>query len=203
MTKVLVLFYSMYGHVYRLAEAVKEGALSVENVEVKLMQVPELMTEEQLKNAGAFDAKKSFSHIPVAKVDDLAEADAIIFGTPTRFGNMAAQMKNFLDQTGGLWAKGALIGKIGSVFTSTASQHGGQETTLTSFHTVLLHHGMIITGVPYSESRLLSMSEITGGTPYGASTITDHDGSRMPSENEIEIAKFQGKHVALLAKKLK
>jgi NAD(P)H dehydrogenase (quinone) len=167
------------------------------------MQVPELMTEEQLKNAGAFDAKKSFSHIPVAKVDDLAEADAIIFGTPTRFGNMAAQMKNFLDQTGGLWAKGALIGKIGSVFTSTASQHGGQETTLTSFHTVLLHHGMIITGVPYSESRLLSMSEITGGTPYGASTITDHDGSRMPSENEIEIAKFQGKHVALLAKKLK
>ncbi|MBZ4672250.1 MAG: Flavoprotein wrbA [Deferribacteraceae bacterium] len=203
MTKVYVVFYSLYGHVYKLAEAVKKGAESVEGVSVKLLQVPELMSEEQIKNAGAFDAKESFSHIPVANVSDLADADAIIFGTPTRFGNMASQMKNFIDQTGSLWAKGALIGKVGSVFTSTASQHGGQETTLTSFHTVLLHHGMIVVGVPYSEQRLLNMKEITGGTPYGATTITDHDGSRMPSENELAIAEFQGRHVAEVAKKLK
>jgi len=203
MVKVYVVFYSLYGHVYKLAEAVKKGAESVENVDVKLLQVPELMSEEQLKNAGAFEVKKSFSHVPLANVDDLAEADAILFGTPTRFGNMTSQMKNFLDQTGGLWAKGALIGKVGSVFSSTASQHGGQETTLTSFHTVLLHHGMIVVGVPYSEQRLLNMKEITGGTPYGATTVTDHDGSRMPSENELAIAEFQGRHVAEIAKKIK
>lgn len=203
MVKVYVVFYSLYGHVYRLAEAVKKGAESVENVDVKLFQVPELMSEDQLKNAGAFEVKRSFSHVSLASVDNLAEADAIIFGTPTRFGNMASQMKNFLDQTGGLWAKGALIGKVGSVFSSTASQHGGQETTLTSFHTVLLHHGMIVVGVPYSEQRLLNMKEITGGTPYGSTTVTDHDGSRMPSENELAIAEFQGRHVAEIAKKIK
>jgi len=203
MVKVYVVFYSLYGHVYRLAEAVKKGTESVESVDVKLFQVPELMSEDQLKNAGAFEVKRSFSHVPIASVDNLAEADAIIFGTPTRFGNMASQMKNFLDQTGGLWAKGALIGKVGSVFSSTASQHGGQETTLTSFHTVLLHHGMIVVGVPYSEQRLLNMKEITGGTPYGATTVTDHDGSRMPSENELAIAEFQGRHVAEIAKKIK
>ncbi|UOD34902.1 NAD(P)H:quinone oxidoreductase [Deferribacteraceae bacterium V6Fe1] len=203
MVKVYVVFYSLYGHVYKLAEAVKKGAESVDGVSVKLLQVPELMTEEQLKNAGAFEAKKSFSHVPVASVEDLAGADAVIFGTPTRFGNMASQMKNFIDQTGSLWAKGALIGKVGSVFSSTASQHGGQETTLTSFHTVLLHHGMIVVGVPYSEQRLLNMKEITGGTPYGATTIADHDGSRMPSDNELAIAEFQGRHVAEIAKRLK
>lgn len=203
MVNVKIVFYSLYGHIYRLAEAVKKGAESVEGVNVKLLQVPELMSEDQLKNAGALEAKKSFSHIPVASVNDLAEADAIIFGTPTRFGNMASQMKNFIDQTGSLWARGALIGKVGSVFTSTASQHGGQETTLTSFHTVLLHHGMIVVGVPYSEKRLLNMIEITGGTPYGATTITGHDGSRMPTENELLIAQFQGRHVAEIAKKLK
>lgn len=203
MVNVQIVFYSLYGHIYRLAEAVKKGAESVEGVNVKLLQVPELMSEDQLKNAGALEAKKSFSHIPLASVNDLADADAIIFGTPTRFGNMASQMKNFIDQTGSLWSRGALIGKVGSVFTSTASQHGGQETTLTSFHTVLLHHGMIVVGVPYSEKRLLNMLEITGGTPYGATTITGHDGSRTPSENELLIAQFQGHHVAEIAKKLK
>jgi NAD(P)H dehydrogenase (quinone) len=136
-------------------------------------------------------------------VDDLAGADAIIFGTPTRFGNMCAQMRNFLDQTGGLWMQGALVGKLGSVFTSTASQHGGQETTITSFHSTLLHHGMLIVGVPYSEQRLLTMSEISGGTPYGASTLAGADGSRQPSDNELAIARFQGRHVAQLAKRLK
>ncbi|PZP57876.1 MAG: NAD(P)H:quinone oxidoreductase, partial [Azospira oryzae] len=144
-----------------------------------------------------------FAHVPVIQPEQLAEADAILFGAPTRFGNMAAQMRNFLDQTGGLWTRGALIGKVGSVFTSTASQHGGQETTLTSFHSTLLHHGMIIVGVPYAEQRLLTMKEITGGTPYGATTITDADGSRQPSENELAIARFQGRHVATIAKRLK
>lgn len=203
MVKLYIVFYSLYGHTYRLAEAVKEGASSVNGVEVKLFQVPELMSEEQLKAAGAYEAKQSFAHIPVITVDELGNADGVIFGTPTRFGNMASQMKNFIDQTGSLWMKGALIGKVGSVFVSTASQHGGQETTITSFHTVLLHHGMVVVGVPYSEQRLLKMDEITGGTPYGATTMADHDGSRLPNENELEIAKFQGKYVAEITKKLR
>lgn len=201
--KVQVVFYSMYGHVYRLAEAVAEGARSAAGVEAVLYQVPELVPKEVLEESGAAAARSVFSKVPTAAVDKLEEADAIIFGTPTRFGNMCAQMRNFLDQTGGLWMKGGLIGKVGSVFTSTATQHGGQETTITSFHTTLLHQGMIIVGVPYSEQRLMNVKEISGGTPYGASTIAAPDGSRMPSENELAIARFQGKHVAEIAKKLK
>ncbi len=200
--KIQVVFYSMYGHVCKMAEAVAEGARQVEGAEVLLLQVPELVPEAALERTGAKAAREAFAHIPVARPDQLPEADAIIFGSPTRFGNMCAQMRNFLDQTGGLWAKGALIGKVGSVFTSSATQHGGQETTITSFHTTLLHHGMIIVGVPYSEARQTTMAEITGGSPYGASTITGGDGSRQPSENELAIARFQGRHTAQIALKL-
>jgi NAD(P)H dehydrogenase (quinone) len=201
-TKIQVVFYSMYGHVYRLAEAVAAGAKEVANTEVSLYQVPELVPDDVLEKSGAKAARAAFARVPVAKPEQLADADAIIFGTPTRFGNMCAQMRNFLDQTGGLWMKGTLIGKVGSVFTSTASQHGGQETTITSFHSTLLHQGMVIVGVPYSEPRLLNMDEITGGSPYGASTITKGDGSRLPSENELAIARFQGRHVAEIAVRL-
>jgi len=202
-TKVYVVFYSMYGHVYKMAEAEAEGARSVAGVEVKLFQVPEVMSAEALEQHGATAARAAFASVPVIQPEMLAEADAIIFGTPTRFGNMAGQMRNFLDQTGGLWAKGALVGKVGSVFCSTATQHGGQETTLTSFHTTLFHHGMIVVGVPYTEPRLVNMAEITGGTPYGATTLAAADGSRAPSVNELAIARFQGTHVAAIAKKLK
>ena len=202
-TSVYVVFYSMYSHVYQLAAAIAEGAKEIDNSEVSLFQVPEIMSADALEKAGAKEAKESFSHVPLISPDQLEDADAIIFGTPTRFGNMAAQMRNFLDQTGGLWMKGGLIGKVGSVFTSTGTQHGGQETTITSFHTTLLHHGMIIVGVPYSEQRLMNMDEITGGTPYGASTLAGADGSRQPSENELAIARFQGRHVTEIAKKLK
>jgi NAD(P)H dehydrogenase (quinone) len=201
-TRIQVVFYSMYGHVYRLAEAVAAGAKEVANTEVSLYQVPELVPDDVLEKSGAKAARAAFARVPVAKPEQLADADAIIFGTPTRFGNMCAQMRNFLDQTGGLWMKGTLIGKVGSVFTSTASQHGGQETTITSFHSTLLHQGMVIVGVPYSEQRLLNMDEITGGSPYGASTITKGDGSRLPSENELAIARFQGRHVAEIAVRL-
>src|SRR5438874_3100275 len=169
--KVQVIFYSMYGHIYRLAEAVAEGARQVAGAEVSLFQVAELVPDAVLEKSGAKAARQAFAHVPIAKVDQLPEADALLFGTPTRFGNMCAQMRNFLDQTGGLWVKGTLIGKVGSVFTSTASQHGGQETTITSFHTTLLHQGMIIVGVPYAEQRLVNMTEVSGGTPYGASTM--------------------------------
>ena len=200
--KVKVVFYSMYGHIYRMAEAVAEGAREVEGTEVELLQVPELVPDEALEKSGAKKAREAFAHIPIAKPNDLADADAIIFGTPTRFGNMCAQMRNFLDQTGGLWARNALVSKIGSVFTSSATQHGGQETTITGFHTTLLHHGMIIVGLPYSETRQTTMEEITGGSPYGASTIAAGDGSRMPSENELAMARFQGRHVATIARKL-
>ena len=202
-TKIYVVFYSLYSHVYQLAEAIVEGAKEVKNTEVNLYQVSELMSEDALEISGAKEARKTFSHVPYISPDQLGDADAIIFGTPTRFGNMAAQMRNFLDQTGGLWMKGGLIGKVGSVFTSTGTQHGGQETTITSFHTTLFHHGMVIVGVPYSEKRLMNMDEITGGTPYGASTLAGADGSRQPSDNELEIAKFQGRHVAEIAQKLK
>ena len=201
-TKIQVVFYSMYGHIYRMAEAVVAGAREVAGTEVSLYQVAELVPDDVLEKSGAKAARRAFAQVPVAKPEQLVEADAIIFGTPTRFGNMCAQMRNFLDQTGGLWMSGGLIGKVGSVFTSTASQHGGQETTLTSFHTTLLHQGMVIVGTPYSEARLLNMDEITGGSPYGSSTITKGDGSRQPSENELAIARFQGRHVAEIAKKL-
>jgi NAD(P)H dehydrogenase (quinone) len=200
--KVKVIFYSMYGHTYRLAEAVAAGAREVEGAEVELLQVAELVPEAILEKSGAKKARAAFAHIPIAKLADLADADAVIFGTPTRFGNMCSQMRNFLDQTGGLWVKGALIGKVGSVFSSSGTQHGGQETTITSFHSTLLHHGMVIVGVPYSEERQSTMDEITGGSPYGASTITGLDGSRMASENELAIARFQGRHVATIAAKL-
>jgi NAD(P)H:quinone oxidoreductase type IV len=200
--KLQVIFYSMYGHIHKMAVAVANGAREIEGAEVSLCQVPELVPEEALERTGAKAARDEFAHVPVAVPGQMAEADAIIFGTPTRFGNMCAQMRNFLDQTGQMWAKGALIGKVGSVFTSTASQHGGQETTITSFHSTLLHHGMIIVGVPYSEQRLLTMTEITGGSPYGASTLAGADGSRQPTENELAIARFQGSHVAEIARKL-
>lgn len=200
--KVQVIFYSMYGHVYRLAEAVVEGAKQVPGAHVTLYQVPEIIPDEVLEKYGARAARAAFAKVPVGTVDQLAEAHAIIFGTPTRFGNMTAQMRNFLDQTGALWRSGSLIGKVGSVFASTGTQHGGQETTITSFHTTLLHHGMIIVGVPYSESGLLHMEEISGGTPYGATTLAGPDGSRHPTANELKVARFQGKHVAEIATKL-
>jgi NAD(P)H dehydrogenase (quinone) len=200
--KVKIIFYSMYGHIYRMAEAVAAGAREVEGADVELLQVPELIPEAVLEKSGAKKAREAFARIPVAKPADLADADAIIFGTPTRFGNMCAQMRNFLDQTGGLWARNALVGKVGSVFTSSATQHGGQETTITSFHITLLHHGMIIVGLPYSEARQTTMDEITGGSPYGSGTICGADNSRMPSENELAMARFQGRHVATIAKKL-
>lgn len=200
--KIHVIFYSMYGHIHTMAEAVAEGAKQVAGAEISILQVPELVPEAALQKTGAAAARQKFAHIPFADPHKLAEADAIIFGTPTRFGNMCAQMRNFLDQTGGLWAKGTLIGKVGSVFTSTGTQHGGQETTITSFHTTLLHQGMIIVGVPYSCQGLVNMNEITGGSPYGASTLAGSDGSRQPSENELSIARFQGKHVAEITRKL-
>lgn len=198
MTRVLVLYYSMYGHVESLANAVAEGVRSVEGVEVDIRRVPELMSEESAKRAGA----KLDQSAQVATVAELSSYDAIIFGTPTRFGNMCSQMRNFLDQTGKLWVQGGLVGKIGSVFVSTGTQHGGQETTITSFHTTLLHHGMIIVGVPYSCQELVNMDEITGGSPYGAGTLAGGDGKRQPTENELKIARFQGTHVAGIAKKL-
>ncbi|MBN2495592.1 MAG: NAD(P)H:quinone oxidoreductase [Deltaproteobacteria bacterium] len=200
--KIHVVFYSTYGHVYKLAEAVAEGARSVDGAEVKLFQVAELIPDEVLGKIGAKAARETFSHVPVISPEDLGDADAILFGTPTRFGNMAAQMRNLLDQTGPLWAKGALLGKVGSVFVSTSTQHGGQETTITSFHTTLLHHGMIIAGVPYSQKRISTADEISGGGPYGAGTIAGPDGSRQPSDNELEIARFQGRHVAEIARAL-
>ncbi len=203
MTKIQVVFYSMYSHVYQMAEVIAEGARQVKDVDVSLFQVPELMSAEALEKSGATAARASFAHIPFATPDQLAEADGIIFGTPTRFGNMTAQMRNFIDQTGSLWMKGALVNKVGSVFASTATQHGGQETTITSFHTSLLHHGMILVGVPYSEPRLMVMDEVSGGTPYGATTLASTDGSRMPSENELAIARFQGEHVAKVTAQLK
>ncbi|EQD54937.1 TrpR binding protein WrbA, partial [mine drainage metagenome] len=190
MAKVLVLYYSSYGHIERMAEAVAEGAAAVRGSVVSVKRVAELVPEETARKAGM----KSEQKAPVASVDELADYDAIIFGTPTRFGNMAAQMRNFLDQTGGLWAKGALVGKVGSVFVSTATQHGGQETTITSFHNTLLHQGMIIVGLPYTFAGLTRMDEISGGSPYGATTLAGGDGSRRPSENELAGARFQGRH---------
>jgi NAD(P)H dehydrogenase (quinone) len=200
--KIQVIFYSMYGHIYRLAEAVAEGARQVEGAEVTLYQVAELVPDAALERTGAKAARQAFAHVPFAKPEQMTDADALIFGTPTRFGNMAAQMRNFLDQTGGLWVKGALVGKVGSVFASTGTQHGGQETTITSFHTTLLHHGLIIVGVPYTEPGLTNMNEITGGTPYGATTLAGSDGKRQPSENELKIARFQGRHVAEITGRL-
>ncbi|HYO82841.1 MAG TPA: NAD(P)H:quinone oxidoreductase [Bryobacteraceae bacterium] len=200
---IQVVFYSMYGHIHRMAEAVAEGARSVEGTDVRILQVPELVPEDALIRTGAKEARDAFATVPIATPELLTEADAIIFGTPTRYGNMAGQMRNFLDQTGQLWAKGAFIGKVGSVFTSTATQHGGHETTITSFHTNLLHFGMVIVGVPYAATGLFGVESVSGGSPYGAGTIAGGDGKRLPSENELEIARFQGRHVAQIAGKLK
>lgn len=198
MAKILVLYYSSWGHVEKMAYAAAEGAKSVAGTDVVVKRVPDLVPE---------DVQKQFHYktdqpAPIAQPNELADYDAIIFGTPTRYGNMCAQMKQFLDQTGGLWAQGKLIGKVGSVFTSTATQHGGQESTLLSTHTVLLHHGMVIVGLPYSFQGQMKLDEVTGGSPYGASTIAGGDGSRQPSENELAGARFQGKHVATIAAKL-
>lgn len=198
MTKILVVYHSSYGHIETLAEAIAAGAKDVDGTEVTLKRVAELMSDDAMQGAGM----KTQQAAPIADPQELGDYDGIIFGTPTRFGNMSAQMRNFLDQTGGLWMKGALVGKVGSVFTSSAVQHAGQETTITSFHTSLLHHGMVIAGVPFSVPELSNMDEISGGTPYGASTLAGGDGSRTPSENELAIAKAQGAHVAKLAAKL-
>jgi NAD(P)H dehydrogenase (quinone) len=185
-----------------MAESVKEGASQVEGADVQLYRVPETLSQEVLGKMGAIEAQKGMAHIPICKVEDLATADAIIFGTPTRFGNMCGQMRQFLDATGGLWVKGALVGKVGSVFCSSATQHGGQESTILSFHTTLLHQGMIIVGLPYAFAGQMRIDEITGGSPYGASTIAGNKGERMPSENELSAARYQGKHVAEITAKL-
>jgi len=200
--KVLIVFYSMYGHVYKMAEAMAEGVRAVPGAEAILRRVPETLPADVLEKMGAVEAQKTFAHIPVCTVDELPEADAIIFGTPTRFGNMCGQMRQFLDATGQLWAKGALVGKVGSVFVSSATQHGGQESTILSFHTTLLHQGMIVVGLPYSFAGQMRNDEITGGSPYGASTIAGTKGERTPSANELDAARFQGKHVAAIAAKL-
>lgn len=203
MCKVLIAYYSMYGHIYRMAEAVAEGVRAVPGCEATVKRVPETLPDEVLGMMGAVEAQKGMAHVPIATVDDLAAADAIIFGTPTRFGNMCGQMRQFLDATGGLWMKGSLVGKVGSVFASSATQHGGQESTILSFHTTLLHQGMVVVGLPYAFAGQMGIGEITGCSPYGASTITGGQGERMPSENELAGARFQGAHVARIAAKLK
>lgn len=200
--KVLILYYSMYGHIDAMAKAVAEGVKEVDGAEAVLKRVPETLPDDVLEKMGATESVKAMGDVTVATVGDMEEADAIIFGTPTRFGNMCGQMRQFLDSTGGLWMKGALIGKVGSVFTSSNTQHGGQESTILSFHITLLHQGMVIVGLPYAFDGQMRMDEITGGSPYGASTIAGHDGSRQPSENELSAARFQGRHVATIAAKL-
>lgn len=200
--KVLVAYYSMYGHVYKLAEAAAAGARSVENVEATLRRIPETLPKEVLERMGAVEAQKQQAAVPVCTVDELGEADAVIFGTPTRFGNMCGQMRQFLDATGRLWVNGTLVGKVGSVITSSNTQHGGQESTILSFHITLLHHGMVIVGLPYTFQGQMTMDEISGCSPYGASTIAGGDGSRVPSANELAGARFQGERVARIATKL-
>ncbi len=200
---VMIVYYSMYGHIYRLAEAAAEGVRAVVGAEAQLFRVPETLPNDVLEQMGAIEAQKQQSHVPVCSVDQLAEADAVIFGTPTRFGNMCGQMKQFLDATGQLWMNGSLVGKVGSVMSSSNTQHGGQESTILSFHIPLLHQGMVIVGLPYSFQGQMTMDEISGCSPYGASTIAGADGSRMPGETEIAGARYQGEHVAKIAKKLK
>jgi len=199
--KILIVFYSMYGHIHKMAEAIAEGAREVKGADVSLRRAPETLSDEILGKMGALEPQKAFSDIPVCTVDELAEADAIIFGTPTRFGIMCGQMKQFLDATGKHWMSGALVGKVGSVFTSTSTQHGGQESTILSFHIPLMAHGMILVGLPYTFKGLMGSDEVSGGTPFGASTIAG-DGSRQPSENELEGARFQGRHVAGITAKI-
>jgi NAD(P)H dehydrogenase (quinone) len=200
--KVLIVFYSTYGHVYKMAQAVAEGVNEVAGAQVELRRVPETLPADVLQKMGAVEAQKAFANIPICKVEELASADAIIFGTPTRFGNMCGQMRQFLDATGQLWSQGALVGKVGSVFASTATQHGGQESTLLSFHITLLHQGLVVVGLPYAFQGQMRNDEITGGSPYGATTIAGTQGERTPTENELAGARFQGKHVAEIAAKL-
>jgi len=200
--KALVLFYSMYGHIYKMAEAIAEGIKEVPGAEVALRRAPETLSEEVLRKMGAFEAQKGWAHIPACTVKELTDYDAIFFGTPTRFGNMCGQMRQFLDATGGLWFKGSLVGKVGSVFTCSGTQHGGQESTILTFHTNLLAHGMVVVGLPYTFKEQMRTDEITGCSPYGASTIAGTDGDRMPSVNELAGARFQGRHVAAIAAKL-
>jgi NAD(P)H dehydrogenase (quinone) len=202
MCKVLIVYYSMYGHIHKMAEAVAEGVREVVGCEAIIKRVPETLSAEVLGMMGAVEAQKSMTHIPVVTVEDLVAADAIIFGTPTRFGNMCGQMRQFLDATGQLWQKGSLVGKAGSVFTSSATQHGGQESTILSFHITLLHQGMVVVGLPYTFAGQMGVTEITGCSPYGASSITGGQGERMPSANELVGARYQGAHVAGIAKKL-
>jgi NAD(P)H dehydrogenase (quinone) len=200
--RIQVIFYSLYGHIYRMAEAVAAGAREVPGAEVELLQVAETLPAEVLQKMGATEAKKVFAHVPIADPKKLAEADGLLFGSGTRYGSATAQMQAFFDATGSLWSSGALVGKAGGVFSSTATQHGGQETTLISMQTFLFHQGLVVVGVPYAEQRLLLMKEITGGSPYGATTITDTQGQRMPSENELAIARYQGRHTTQIAAKL-
>jgi NAD(P)H dehydrogenase (quinone) len=200
--KVLIVYYSMYGHIHRMAQAVAEGAKEVKGAEVVLRVVPETLSQEILEKMGAVEAKKTMSHIPVCRVEELETPDAIIFGTPTRFGNMCGQMRQFLDTTGKLWQKGSLVGKVGSVFVSSATQHGGQESTILSFHITLLHQGFVVVGLPYTFQGQMRIDEITGGSPYGASTIAGGQGERMPSGTELDAARYQGRHVATIASKL-
>jgi len=200
--KILIVFYSTYGHVYEMAKAVAQGAEEIAGADVDIRQVPETLSADVLEKMGAVEAKKVFSHVPVCTVEELEKADAVIFGTPTRFGNMCGQMRQFLDATGRQWASGSLIGKVGSVFVSTATQHGGQESTILSFHTTLLHHGFVVVGLPYAFQGQMRIDEITGCSPYGASTIAGGEGERRPSENELAGARFQGKHVAEITAKL-
>ena len=197
MSKILVLYYSMYGHIELMSQAVAEGVRAAGS-EATIKRVPETIPEAKAKEIGVKLEQKA----PIANPDELGDYDGILFGGPTRYGVMAAQLRNFIDQTGKLWLSGALIGKPGGVFTSTATQHGGQETTITSLHTTLLHLGMVIVGLPYSAKEQMRLDEITGGSPYGASTISGGDGSRMPSENELGLARFQGQHLARIAAKL-
>ena len=200
--KVLVVYYSMYGHIHRMAEAVAEGVKEVKGAEAVLRRVPETLPKDVLEKMGALEAQEKIAHVPVCTIDELASADAIIFGTPTRFGNMCGQMKQFLDATGKLWVSGALVGKAGSVFTSSNTQHGGQESTIISFHYLLFHQGMVVAGLPYAFQGQMRMDEITGCSPYGASTIAGQKGERMPSENERAGARYQGNYVASIASKL-
>jgi NAD(P)H dehydrogenase (quinone) len=202
-TNVQIIFYSTYGHVYRLAEAIAEGAREVPDTQVAVFQVAETLSSEILGKMGAVEAKKAFAQVPIADPKRLAEADAIVLGSPTRYGSKTAQMQAFIDATGSLWGAGALIGKVGSAFTSTASQHGGQETTLVSMSTFFFHQGMVIVGVPYSSQELVNMDELSGGTPYGASTVAGPRGERLPSANELAIARAQGRHLARVAKAMK
>ena len=200
--KILVVFYSAYGHIYQMAEAIAAGVKEIPGAEASLRRVPETLSDDLLKKIGAFEAQKAFAHVPVCALEELAEADAIIFGAPTRFGNMCGQMRQFLDGTGGLWAKGALVGKVGSVFTSSGTQHGGQESTILSFHTTLLHHGMVIVGLPYTFSEQTQTDLVAGCSPYGASTIAGSTGGRTPNEPELAGARYQGRHVAAITAKL-